>query len=538
MKKFKKVMTITFALVLLLSVWPMNLSAATEKEDAQIAAQELYNLGLFQGVGTDSYGNPIFDLDRVPTRSEAVTMLIRLLGKVEEANSVPYIAPFDDVPNWAKSFVNYAYINGLTNGVSRTEFGGWQNTTASQYITFVLRALGYTSDIDFPSNRAWELSDKLGITAGEYNEQSSFTRGDVAIISRNALSVQLKGTSQRLIEYCLGEDNSNFGSFFEIHFIDVGEGDAALVICDGHSMLVDGGPSSASSLIYTYLKDREIDHLDYIVCTHPHEDHVGGLAGALNYASVDVAISSVKTYDSKPFESFLKYLHRQSIEITVPELGDTYSLGSAEVKVIGPINNSGSINNRSIVMRIRYGETSFLLSADAELEEEHAIIDAGFELSSTLLKVGHHGSSTSSGDAFLAAVRPAYAVISVGSDNPHGHPADVVLDKFTKEGTEIFRTDLQGDIVCVSDGRTLSFSIEKDYVPELIELIPLEPMDEGDESISRSLPTYILNTNTHKFHYPDCSSVKKMSEKNRQEYFGTREELLEMGYSPCGNCHP
>ncbi len=279
MRARKRRFVLVLVVFMLVTVLAVPAQTAGDNSEAQTAAQELYELGLFQGVGTDSQGNPIFDLDRAPTRSEAVTMLVRLLGKVEEANSQLYTAPFDDVPNWAKPYVNYAYLNGLTNGISETEYGGWQNTTATQYITFVLRALGYSSDSDFSSKRAWELSDQLGITSGEYDESSSFTRGDAAIISRNALSVLLKGTSRTLKEFCLGKlDNSDF----EIHFIDVGEGDATLIICDGHIMLIDGGPSSASSLIYTYLKNHSIDHLDYIVCTHPHEDHVGGLAGALN----------------------------------------------------------------------------------------------------------------------------------------------------------------------------------------------------------------------------------------------------------------
>ncbi len=535
MRARKRRFVLVLVVFMLVTVLAVPAQTAGDNSEAQTAAQELYELGLFQGVGTDSQGNPIFDLDRAPTRSEAVTMLVRLLGKVEEANSQLYTAPFDDVPNWAKPYVNYAYLNGLTNGISETEYGGWQNTTATQYITFVLRALGYSSDSDFSSKRAWELSDQLGITSGEYDESSSFTRGDAAIISRNALSVQIKGTSRTLKEFCLGKvDNSSF----EIHFIDVGEGDATLIICDGHTMLIDGGPSSASSLIYTYLKDRNIDHLDYIVCTHPHEDHVGGLAGALNYASADMALCPFETYDSRPFESFLKYLHLQNNEITVPELGSTYTLGSAEMQIIGPITTSGSINNSSLVLRVQYGETSFLLSADAEAEEEYAILNEGFQLRSTLIKVGHHGSTTSSTDSYLAAIQPVYAVISVGSDNPHGHPSEAVLEKLNNAGIEIYRTDLQGDIVCVSDGKSLSFSVEKDYVPELEELIPLAPLDESNEAISRTIPIYILNTHTHKFHYPDCASVRKMSEKNRQEYFGAREDLIDMGYSPCGNCSP
>ncbi len=534
MKNLRKWTAAALVLVLLLTVLPPSHRAAAEDE-ALAAAQELWSLGLFLGVGTDARGEPDFALDTVLTRSEAVTLLVRLLGKEEEAQGLPYAAPFDDLPDWARPYVNFAYRHGLTNGVSATEFCGWGTATASQFLTLVLRALGYRTDSDFSFDRPWELSDRLGVTSGEYNAHSRFTRGDAAIISRNALSVPVRGSSHTLLEFCLGEAGPD-ASGFEIHFIDVGEGDAALVLCEGHAMLVDGGPASASSLIYSYLKKLGIDRLDYIVCSHPHEDHVGGLAGALNYATADAALSPVRTYDSRPFNSFVKYLQRQGVDITVPAAGETYPLGSAEVLVLGPIGDAQSVNNTSIVLRIRYGGTSFLLTGDAELEEEQALLDSGLELESTLLKVGHHGSVTSTGETFLSQVRPAFAVISTGSDNLYGHPAELILRRLEQAVVTVYRTDLHGDIVCRSDGETLSFAVEHLPEPELMELIPSEPGE--DDPSPRTSQTYILNTNTRRFHSPDCPSALKINGRNRQEFWGTREELLEMGYSPCGNCRP
>lgn len=248
---------------------------------------------------------------------------------------------------------------------------------------------------------------------------------------------------------------------FQVHFIDVGQADAALILCEGHAMLIDGGNAADSDTIYTYLKKQGCSHLDYIVCTHAHEDHVGGLSGALQYATVDVALCPVTSYGSKAFESFCKYLQQQQVEITVPSPGDQFSLGGAQVTVLGPITASDDTNNTSLVLRMVYGDTSFLFTGDAEREEEADILEAGNTLRSTVLKVGHHGSDTSSSYPFLREVAPEYAVISVGKDNSYGHPSDAVLSRFRDLGTTVYRTDLSGDVICTSDGQSVFFETNK-----------------------------------------------------------------------------
>lgn len=319
MAKLRKIAVLLLVLVMILSVGTCSSLASVDPAEAENAAQNLFNMNLFQGVGQDAYGNPNFDLNRQPTRLEAVTMLVRLLGKESEAKALPYTAPFTDVDAWAKPYVNYAYQNGLVNGTSATTYGSSDKVTPSQYLTFILRSLGYSSSTDFAWDRAWELSDKIGITSGQYDKNSYFSRGDVAIISNNALYASCKDS-------------------------------------------------------YISLKDKN------------------------GIAAPTVTVAPVETYEQ--------------VATPEPEVVPTPTVKS----------------------------------------------------------------------------EPTVTPVTTNS--------------------EVYQTPSKNTIKAQST---------------------------NNSSVTL---TYILNTNTHKFHYPDCRSVKQMKDKNKKEYSGTREEIIQMGYDPCQNCNP
>ena len=281
--------------------------------------------------------------------------------------------------------------------------------------------------------------------------------------------------------------------------------------------------------MYTYLKAHDIDHLDYMVATHAHSDHVGGLSGALNYASVGTAYCSVTEYDSKTFSSMVKYLNNQGLEITVPNAGDTFNLGSATVQILGPQRTYDDPNDTSIVLKITYGETSFLFTGDAERTAEADILDAGYDLSATVLKVGHHGSDTRTSYPFLREIMPEYAVIQVGKYNSYGHPTEDTLSRLRDADVKVYRNDLQGTVICTSDGKSVTFSTEKN------ESVQTNPTVNTEANEPDNVGEYIGNKNSKKFHLPTCKNLP--AEKNRI-YLSSRNEAIEKGYDPCGNCDP
>lgn len=311
-----------------------------------------------------------------------------------------------------------------------------------------------------------------------------------------------------------------------VHYIDVGQADSILLQCDGANMLIDGGNVADSSLVVSYLQDQGVTYLDYVVNTHAHEDHVGGLAGVLAVYETGNVWCPVTAFDSQCFQDFSKYADQQELELVCPEPGSTYALGGATVTVLGPVEEYTDTNNTSIVLRVDYGSTSFLFTGDAEAQAERDILEAGYDVSATVLKVGHHGSETSTCYQWLRAVAPDYAVISVGEGNSYGHPHEEPLSRLRDADVTVYRTDLQGHIVCRSDGSTVTFTTEK-------QAAVTNPTEYDGSGQNAQAEEFIGNVNSKKFHLPTCPSLP--AEKN-QILFETYDEAIEAGYEPCGRC--
>ena len=244
---------------------------------------------------------------------------------------------------------------------------------------------------------------------------------------------------------------------FWVEYIDIGQADATLICCEGHYMLIDGGYHSTSDVLYTVLKNHGITHLDYLICTHAHADHCGGLSAAYELATVSHVLAPVTEDDRDvSFTIFCDRTKKAGYTIEVPKHGEVFFLGTSQCEVLGPISTEQeNVNNTSIVLRVTYGETAFLFCGDAELEEETEILDEGYDIRCDVLKCGHHGSSTSTNYRWLYYAEPTYAVISCGKNNDYGHPHEQTLSRLRDAEVEVYRTDELGDIYFYSDGNTV-----------------------------------------------------------------------------------
>jgi competence protein ComEC len=305
-----------------------------------------------------------------------------------------------------------------------------------------------------------------------------------------------------------------------VHFIDVGQADAILVQSDGKNMLIDGGNQAAGDLVVSYLKRYGVGTLDYVIVTHPHEDHIGGMGKVLEAIPVDTVILSESDHPTKLFEQLLDTIDAQGCRVVQAVVGDRYAIGGAEFTILSPgASYEDNLNNTSVGVRLVFGETAFVMCGDAEAEAEADMVESGLTLKGDVLKLGHHGSGTSTSEGFLQAVDPSYAVISCGAGNKYGHPHRESLEKLAREQIPYFRTDEQGHIVAESDGQRITWNVE--------------PMVSTVQE-----QRYILNTNTMKFHNPSCGSVARISPQYAREVSGTRDGLMAQGYSPCGSCKP
>lgn len=330
----------------------------------------------------------------------------------------------------------------------------------------------------------------------------------------------------------------NKANFVKVHFVDVGQGDCAIVNDNGHSMVIDAGEEGNENTVTNYIKSLGISNIDYVVATHPHSDHIGSLDAVINNFKVSNIIMPNVVNSSHSFENLISAIENSNANVLETKAGSNYNLGNSQFSVLGPIKyDNDELNNDSAVIKLTYGSDSIIFTGDAESDEESDILSSGADISAHVLKVGHHGSSSSTSQSFINAVNPLVSVICVGSDNKYGHPTNKTLNKLGN--TEIYRTDINSNIIVTLTGKGVyveTAKIVESPVSTTVNHSSKTTTTPASNNLSQG--SYILNTNSKKVHLPNCSAVEKISDKNKQSYTGSIPSLTSQGYTACKICNP
>lgn len=380
------------------------------------------------------------------------------------------------------------------------------------------------------------LSSMLALTACSSGTEASESEKFLPEAQNDTIVTSVGGGSN-------ADDNAE--SSLRVSFIDVGQGDSEFIeLPNGETLLIDAGTNETGADVVSYISSLGYTSIDYVVGTHPHEDHIGGLDDVIRTFDIGSVYMPKVTADTKTFEDVLDAVAEKGLSINTAKAGVSIVDGDGlSVKMLAPVlDEYDNTNDYSAVIKVAYGDTSFLFTGDAEEYAESLITG---DVDSDVLKVGHHGSSTSTGEAFLERVSPSYAVISCGLGNSYGHPHTETIEKLG--GIPVFRTDEMGTIVATSEGSEISFrtlgksdtgNAAQPEAPQETDTMASPGYDEG--SVSEDLDIsdgYVLNTNSKKIHLPDCSAVDNMSDSNKA-YTDDYDQAISEGYTPCKICNP
>lgn len=328
-------------------------------------------------------------------------------------------------------------------------------------------------------------------------------------------------------------ENQSKSNQMEVHFIDVGQGDCTLITCDGQSLLIDTADESKGTAIQSYLRKQNIEKLDYLILTHPDSDHIGGAPVIITKFGIENVFMSNYEKDNLTYEKLIQAMDYKRFKFSTPAAGSRFQLGAATITILAPCKSYDNPNDASVALMVQNGDNKFLFTGDATNEAETDILESHADISADVYKVGHHGSKTSTSADFFHAVHPQYAVISCGEGNSYGHPHAQTLNTLRTSGVEVYRTDEDGTIVAVSDGKTITFN-----VPASKTWKSGEPVGSTQNSQNSIAISYVLNTNTHKFHRPTCDSVDTIKDKNRKDSTDSRDVIIGNGFVPCKICKP
>ena len=245
-----------------------------------------------------------------------------------------------------------------------------------------------------------------------------------------------------------------------VSFIDVGQGDSILIRSSTNAVLIDGGDHRFRHAVLAYLRQANVSRLDFVVATHPHSDHIGSLPTVVSHVEVGAIVMPEITHDTESFDNLMQAIANHDLYVIFPLAGDALRAGGIFLEVVSPASIGDSINNASIVLHMAHGYTSFLFTGDAERGAEDIMVATEQNISANVLKVGHHGSRTSTTQGFLDAISPCIAVITVGANNPFGHPHPYVVSRLQASGIEIFKTSTHGNILMITNGYEIVVYVE------------------------------------------------------------------------------
>ena len=338
-----------------------------------------------------------------------------------------------------------------------------------------------------------------------------------------------------------------------VHFLDGGQGLSILVESEGQTLLYDGGPRSASSYVVSYLQEKKIDEINYLISSHYDEDHVSGLIGCLSAFQVDQVIGADYVHDSSLYDSFVNEVTEQGLEISHPAVGTEYTFGSGKFVILSPREISKESNANSVAIKLINGNNSFIFTGDADHNSEADMVASGIDLKCDVLSVGHHGSATATSWDFLQETIPEFAVISCGADNMYGHPDADTMEKLYDMEIQVYRTDEQGTIVASSDGDFISWNMDpcNDYTAgdgspveaeeqgfaalykeESESAAGAETLAEDSADIESQEEMVWISATGSKYHsIPDCGNMNP--DKAYQEPLSQAEA---QGYEACKKC--
>lgn len=411
------------------------------------------------------------------------------------------------------------------------------------------------------------------------SESSVATESQAATETETNINTESAGdtedfVTEGVISNTYKTDSSSAGQM-QVHFIDVGQGDATLIACDGHYMLIDAGNNDKGTTVQSYLMSQGVEKLDYVIGTHPDADHIGGLDVVIYKFDCDTIIMPDVANDTRTYDDVVQAMKSKGYQTTYPVVGETYTLGGATFTIVAPNADYGNdMNEWSVGVLVQNGNNRFLFTGDAEEKAEEDILNNGIDISADVYAAAHHGSKTATSQAFLDKVSPTYVVISAGEGNKYGHPHAEVLNRLRAAGISVFRTDEQGTIVATSDGNDITWNCSpseswkageptgssdtsqnaassgtgnsnnnsSSSVADNSSADSTASSGSSDTGIaadtsgstnsdSSSVMVHITDTGS-KYHSAGCSYLKK------SDHEVTLSEAKSMGLTPCSRCNP